>query len=405
MSPPNAPESQWGHWRLYSSVATAACIAVILVNTDTAAQGLSASAAAAALLLVLLAVYMFLVRMVGYIHSGGWLAWLYVIFAVVVYLVALALNPWANVALFVIAPQIFLLLRPVASATTIVLINVLGFGIQVLVRPVNMADLTQLVTLTLVIILASIFYSNRLIWVSRQSQERGKLITQLTEQQREIARLSEQEGAAAERNRIAREMHDTLAQGFASIVTLGHALQVHTEALPPTAARHIDLITETAQENLAESRRIIAAMTPGRLAASTLDEALARVTQQCERESGIAADFTFVGHKRQLPAPVEVVVLRVVQEALTNVRKHSRAHHVHVTLTVASDWVRAMVDDDGSGFDTSESRGGFGLTGMTGRAAEVNGEVVITSRPGSGTTVVVTVMTERDPPRSEEGAA
>ncbi|MGO7983443.1 sensor histidine kinase, partial [Rhizobium johnstonii] len=115
-------------------------------------------------------------------------------------------------------------------------------------------------------------------------------------------------------------MHDTLAQGFTSIITLGHAVERELDAHPSEARRHIALMTETAQENLQESRRIIAALSPGGLEQGTLEQALARLADRFTAETDVLAVLETSGERRAIPRPIEVVALRVVQEALANVR-------------------------------------------------------------------------------------
>ena len=237
----------------------------------------------------------------------------------------------------------------------------------------------------MLIIAVSVYFSNRITAVTKQSRERGLLIDRLREQQREIAQLSEQQGAAAERERIAREMHDTLAQGFTSIVTLGHAVQGELDTDPATARRHVELMTETAQENLQESRRIIAALTPGRLEESTLEQALGRVAGRFEEETGVPVAFTVSGEPHPAPPAVEVVALRVFQEALANVRKHAGARSVDVVLAYAAGAVTLDVSDDGHGFDAAAPREGYGLDGMQARVREAGGTFELTTTPGDGT--------------------
>nr|WP_281371347.1 sensor histidine kinase [Leifsonia naganoensis] len=239
--------------------------------------------------------------------------------------------------------------------------------------------------MTLLVIAFSIFFGHRVAAVSKQSAERGRLIDRLRQQQKEIAQLSEQQGAAAERERIAREMHDTLAQGFTSIVTLGHAVQGELAADPAAARRHVELMTETAQENLQESRRIIAAMSPGRLNGSPLPEVLERVVARFAEESGVSAGFVVDGEARPAPPAVDVVALRLLQESLSNVRKHAAARTVDVELAYLPDAVRLRVTDDGRGFDRDAPRGGYGLDGMAARVREAGGRFEVESEPGRGT--------------------
>jgi signal transduction histidine kinase len=379
----------FGDWIGFSAVATAASAAIVLANP---LYGIGRSVVAAAIIVALYPVYWFLARPSrSGLRSNSWRAWTYAAIAVIGYLAAIALTDWANVALFVLSPQVFLLFTFLPACAVIVLLNVGGLLVRLGAGEITLADLAGTAAITVLLIAISIYFSNRITAVTKESKERGLLIDRLRLQQAEIAQLSEQQGAAAERERIAREMHDTLAQGFTSIVTLGHAVQAELAADPDSARRHIELMTVTAQENLQESRRIIAALTPGRLAEDSLDRALRRVTARFEDETGVPAAYTVTGEPRPAPPTVEVVALRVLQEALANVRKHAGARSVSVDLAYEPDALRLRVADDGRGFDADAPHDGYGLDGMNARVREAGGRFELSARPGAGTTLSATL--------------
>jgi signal transduction histidine kinase len=377
-------DDRWfGDWIGYSAAATVASVALVLANPFT---GYPRTIASAALILALFPLYWFLARpsRAG-VRANSWRAWLYVGIATAVYFAAYGLNNWANIALFILSPQFFLVLSAIPAAAAIVVINAGGVAVRWLMGDLDPADVAGTLGLTLLVIAVSVYFSNRITAVTRESRERGLLIERLREQQREIAALSEQQGAAAERERIAREMHDTLAQGFTSIVTLGHAVQGELDSDPAAARRHVELITETAQENLQESRRIIAALTPGRLAESTLDHALARVAGRFGEETGLPVTFRVEGEPRSASPAVEVVALRVFQEALANIRRHAGARAVQATLAYGPGVLAVSVRDDGRGFDAAAPRDGFGIDGMRARVREAGGDFELDTAPGEGT--------------------
>lgn len=391
--PPDRVDDRWfGDWIGYSAAATIATVVLVLANPYS---GFARTVTAAGLILALFPVYWAVARpsRAG-VRSNTWHAWLYVGLGTAVYFVAYGLNNWSNIALFVLSPQFFLILSAVPAGVVIVVLNLGGVVLRWLLGDLAPGDVASTVGMTLLVIAVSIYFSNRITAVTKQSRERGLLIERLREQQREIAELSEQQGAAAERERIAREMHDTLAQGFTSIVTLGHAVQGELEADPESARRHVELMTETAQENLQESRRIIAALTPGRLADSTLDQALARVAARFGDETGVRVGFTVEGTPRPASPAVEVVVLRVFQEALANVRKHAGAGAVEASLAYEPAAVRLEVRDDGRGFDPAAPRDGFGIDGMASRVREAGGVFELVSAAGRGTRVAVVLPAE-----------
>ena len=238
------------------------------------------------------------------------------------------------------------------------------------------------------------------IWVSRvleQSQQRALLIRELERTRAELAELHHAQGMAAERERLAREVHDTLAQGYTSIVVLA---QTAAAALPPDAsgvAERLALIEEVARENLAEARAMVAAFSPVALDSATLVEALERLVERFGRETGLATrlDTVALGDVGgDLSRSEEVVLLRGAQEALANVRRHASASAVvlRVSRVGAGEdaQVSVHVEDDGVGFDPAVARG-VGLIGLRDRAQEVGGDVDVRSAPGQGTRVTVRV--------------
>jgi signal transduction histidine kinase len=234
----------------------------------------------------------------------------------------------------------------------------------------------------------SYVYSRWTIKVVDQSMERAVLIDQLESTRAELAVVHHEAGVLAERHRLAGEIHDTLAQGFTSIVTL---LQAAQPSLDAAQRHHVDLALATARENLAEARTLVNALTPAALEAATLGETMQRVTEATGAEAGIDARAEVTGTARGLPTGTEVVLLRVCQEALANVRKHATARQVTVRLGYAPGAVRLIVTDDGRGFDLSLTAGGYGLRGMRDRVRQVGGTVDVTSAPGAGTEVKVEV--------------
>jgi signal transduction histidine kinase len=229
-----------------------------------------------------------------------------------------------------------------------------------------------------------------------QSEERADLIAQLEETRAELAEVSREAGALAERQRLATDIHDTLAQGFSSIVMLIQAAEAELDRNPdtPAAARgQLSLAEQTARENLAEARTLVGGLAPAALQAGTLEDALRRITERAGAELGITASFDSDGTGHRLPAATEVVLLRTGQEALANVRKHAAARQVAVRLRYARDRVSLEVTDDGAGFDPELVNGGYGLAGMRARVDEAGGTVAVRSAPAQGTSVRVEVPT------------
>lgn len=193
-----------------------------------------------------------------------------------------------------------------------------------------------------------------------------------------------------ERQRLAHEIHDTLAQGFTSIVTnleaAGGALDRDRAAL----RHHLNQALGVARESLSEARRLVWALKPEPLEEAPLPEALRRLVARWSSSSGVAAEVFVTGEPGSLAAEAEVALLRVAQEALANVRKHARAGRVAVTLSYIGGRAVLDVRDDGVGFDpaaTSPGSGGdgFGLRSMRERLERAGGALSVESAPGEGT--------------------
>ena len=203
---------------------------------------------------------------------------------------------------------------------------------------------------------------------------------------------------------MAHEIHDTLIQGFASIVMNLEAAEGSLGRDSVSVQRHVDEARRTARENLAEARRIVWALQPGALEQAPLPEALARLAEKWSEVSGATASVTLTGTIRPLPPETEVTLLRAAQEALTNVRKHARARRSVLTLSYMDDRVALDVRDDGVGFDpdgtspvwSEGATTGFGLKAMRERVGRAGGALLVESEPGRGTTLVVELPVPAD---------
>jgi signal transduction histidine kinase len=226
-----------------------------------------------------------------------------------------------------------------------------------------------------------------------EAETRAETIDELRATQAKLAAVERDRGVHEERERISREIHDTLAQGFTSVVALSRAAQAALARGDAGAAgERLALIEATASDNLDEARLIVAELTPGHLQSRTLGEALERLGVAVTSETGLRADVRVSGQPVPLGGSAEVVILRTAQEALSNVRRHASAAHVDLTLAYdRPDEVVLTVRDDGLGFEPGDARSGFGLDGVQARAAEVGGAVQVLSEPGGGTTLVLVV--------------
>lgn len=240
------------------------------------------------------------------------------------------------------------------------------------------------------------------LWLSHiidQSAERRELIEELESTRAQLATEERRAGTLGERQRLAGEIHDTLAQGFTSIVMHLEAAEQHLPPDAATARGHLDRARRTARESLGEARRFVWALQPQELASSPLGDALERVAARWSEETGVRADVTLAGEARRLRPDTEVTLLRAVQEALANVGKHANASSVAVTLSYMPDRVALDVRDDGVGFSRGAGQpparegGGYGLRAMGERARGLGGRLGIESETGEGTALVLELPT------------
>ncbi|MBN2547760.1 MAG: sensor histidine kinase [Anaerolineales bacterium] len=274
--------------------------------------------------------------------------------------------------------------------------NLILTGLIIYSQALNIGGTVQWTLEGIVVVTMTVGWSTLLaLWmrsIVRESANRKRLIEQLEVAQQELASVERQAGILSERQRLAGEIHDSLAQGFTSIVM---QLEAADQALPEEASiarRHVQQARDTARLNLEEARRLVQALQPASLDGASLPEALRRTSQRWSAESGVAVEFAVTGDPCPLHPEAEVTLLRATQEALANIRKHAQAHQVSITLSYMHDRVALDVQDDGRGFQTpaaSKSPGGFGLQSMHQRVERLGGELVIESAPGQGATIAV----------------
>ncbi|QJW38488.1 sensor histidine kinase [Cellulosimicrobium protaetiae] len=258
--------------------------------------------------------------------------------------------------------------------------------------------------------------------VVRESQERQRTLDELVRTRDELATSERERAVAGERERLAREIHDTLAQGFSSAELLLRAARTALDAGDVGTARgYVEQTREVARHNLAEARRVVRALAPADLASSNLVDALRRVAARTSgRATGAGPEVVVQvsGDPVPLPTDVETALLRVAQSALANVERHADASRAAVTLSFLAgaapgeEAVALDVVDDGRGFDPDGlaepaedgpggTVGGFGLVAMRARLAELGGTLSVESAPGAGTAVAAWVPLARA--EDEEG--
>ncbi|MFC7383485.1 sensor histidine kinase [Sphaerisporangium rhizosphaerae] len=309
---------------------------------------------------------------------------LYAGFAIVTFVPATVIAPPSTFALFALCPQMFMALPVRWAVTTVLLLNTAPAIRFVMTPGVRMDDLVGFVASGVVAAVFSIIAGRWITRIVNQSADRAELIEELSASRAEVERLSRERGALAERERLAGDIHDTLAQGFTSIIMLLQAAEAQ-----PDPSRHLALAMRTAQEGLDEARGLITVLRPPPLDGSSLEEALSRIASRVGEELGIPLSFGVEGRSRALPPGAEVVLIRAAQEGLANVRKHAGAASASLGLTYLDQEVVLRVSDDGAGFDGLSPSAGFGLRAMRGRVEQAGGTVDLDTAPGRGTTLTV----------------
>jgi signal transduction histidine kinase len=304
-------------------------------------------------------------------------------------------------ALLVIYPQVFRFLRLPLAVPASVALTVLVVWRQVLDSGRPLSENWPAVGGGLVSVVFGTLFALWLTRIIEQSYERRQLIEQLEATRSELAAAEREGGRLAERQRLARDIHDTLAQGFAGIVLQLQAAEGELPAGAEAARRHLEQARRTAAENLAEARRLVWDLRPEPLRAASLADALGRLTDRLAEETGMAATTTVTGTPRPLSPGAEITLLRVGQEALANVHKHAGAGRIALTLSYMDGEAALDVRDDGVGFspdgDGYGPDGGLGLHGMRERVEALGGRLAVESHPGRGTTIAATVPTAEEP--------
>jgi signal transduction histidine kinase len=434
-------------WEAFYALVYVATAILVESAPRSPASGIAAGLAFAAML----PWYLFLGRPVMRLDesswrrvAAGWRGPIYLTGLIVLFAVADHANPNGWFFAFALSSQCFQVTTPIRRAMAFVIVLNLVGGLTVVLASSTAQNIATAIGLVLFAIAFSMVYSRWTVRVIEQSRERAVLIAQLESAQAELATAYHEAGVYAERQRLAAEIHDTLAQGFLSIVTLIQAAQAsrtNADPGPPDAGvscpstrtpvfspegsglsaggpdapdvlgDYLELAVATARENLAEARTLVAALAPASLDDVGLAGAVARAASATGKAAEIEATCATEGTARPLPTATEVVLLRVCQEALTNVRKHAAATRVDIRLRYAASTVELTVADNGRGCTTpaatpapnmtganttaeaAEAAGetgastGFGLRGMGERLRQVGGTLTVVTAPGAGTTI------------------
>lgn len=231
--------------------------------------------------------------------------------------------------------------------------------------------------------------------IHQQNKDQQLLIDQLQATRAELADREREAGMVAERERLARDIHDSLAQGFTSIVMLLEAADAQLDADAADVRARIDQARQAARDHLAEARRVVWSLRPGPLQHGALAGALEILVDTTFAATGMQADFRVDGDPTPLPPEQELVLFRAAQETLANAARHADATTVVCTLTYLDDETILDVHDNGAGFDpertTPSPDGGVGLLGLTERVAAAGGRLHIDTAPDRGATITISL--------------
>ncbi|WP_225752973.1 sensor histidine kinase [Actinotalea sp. Marseille-Q4924] len=340
----------------------------------------------------------------------------YLTVLVVAALVLTVTNDVGSLLLFVAYSQVWYFAESRRAGVVVSVVLTIGvFGAIALREGITDArDMGVLATQGGVSLAFAVLLGLWITYVAEQSEQRALLLEQLEEAQAQLAHVHHAAGVVAERERMAREIHDTLAQGFTSVVMLTQTAVADIRRDDPDAAvARLELAERTARDNLAEARALVAAFSPVALDGVTVAGALERLARRFEAETGVTVEVVLPDDELPVSREAEVVLLRAAQEALTNVRRHAQAERVRLRLTTVPDdgaaarreppagtddaadvrrggTVELEVVDDGRGIATGASEG-YGLSGMRARVSAGGGEVSVRNPAEGGTAVTVRV--------------
>lgn len=390
---------KWWHIGFYVALTV---VALVVLNGEPNPATKSVTLSVLALLAI---AYPFLTRQR---YIGTWRPVAYVVLLILVVGFLAFLPGSGAVLLFVAFPQIWMFSSTARSGLISTAAICVAVAIGQLSRFSGASE--DLVGIGLQAVLSFLASTMLGLWIYKiidQSEDRAQLLAELDAARAELQLADQRQGAMAERERMSREIHDTLAQGFTSVVMLSEAALAQLRTVREDNADQQDLTTRletinaTARDNLQEARALIASTGPSQLRGGDLLGALERLASAATQE-GSETSCTLPDSLPDLTSNQQIALLRSAQEGLTNIRKHAAASRAHLTLDHAGTELHLTVTDDGVGFDPGLDTSGYGLQSISARLGEIGGALTIHSGMGAGTTlemvVPVTGQIEPSPP-------
>jgi len=337
------------------------------------------------------------IRAHGWILRRRWTVALFVPLGWAVIFASLPLAGPFGLLVFGAIIQGFIFL-PFAWAIAVLTLVIIALSSLMVIRPAR-PDASLLIAQVGALLTTGIMIGTVMVYIHRANRDaaiRARLLRQLDEAQRDLAERAKEAGVQEERQRLARDIHDTLAQGFASVIRHLEAVELsvassngHGDALRD-AAPHLAHAQAVSRSSLAEIRRLVWALRPAALTESTLGSAIERIVAHWGEANGVAVTCT-IDELPPLQPDADVIFLRAAQEALSNVARHAHATHVAVALHCVDRLVLLSVEDDGRGLVDADTvgEGKVGITGMRERVRRFGGHVLIESTPAAGTSITV----------------
>jgi signal transduction histidine kinase len=308
----------------------------------------------------------------------GWLLW---------YVLA-NLNSFYFFLLFILFPYVFMIAPMPWSIVLMVILN--GLVLITLNRISSDMAASWMIIVGLTSVGAGLlgYFVKDII---HQSEERGHLIAELQATRENLAQTQHEAGVLSERQRLAGELHDTIAQGLIGIITQVEAAEnAATQNINNTAGvpHHLEQAKIIARSSLQETRRFIWAMHSVVVEGRAFYDGLRHILESWSKASNLPTNLVITGLEYSLLPEYEFTILRIIQESLANIARHARASHATVTLSYTSDAILLDINDDGCGFDPGDTQGrGFGLINMRYRTTQLGGTLAVESEAGEGTTI------------------
>src|SRR3954451_23519695 len=326
-------------------------------------------------------------------RSGRWTAgrwpWTWCLALVGIWFVLVVLAPsfaWLAVPLSFVALRVL----PFAVAGVVIAFMTAGVVVAWTLMQGDV-DLTVVTGPVAVAWLAVVAYRA----LEREAASRQELVDELQEAQGNLAEAQHRAGVLAERARLSREIHDSVAQALSSINLLLQAAERSWTSRPDAARDQVTQAASTARDGLDEVRRVVRDLAPSELSATALVATLRRTCERAVHGTGVRVDVHVDGTPVDVPPEVATALLRTARGALANVVEHAAARTATVSLTYQRDLVSLDVRDDGSGFDpgraTAAGPRGRGLPGIRDRAEQFGGTLAVETAPGEGTALAFTI--------------